>query len=407
MILTNDKWLRPRVLLLAVCLSGAVFSAAQTDYRTTEAKTLEHFNEKKWKALTELGENALEYGLDYYALRYRLGVAAFEQKTYWRSTRHFEKALHFNSADSVSQEYLYYAYLFSGREDEAVFLSKNFSESLREKLNITPVKAIDWVYAEAGKKLSTVPDSVGDMTFTSLWLGHRLGYRWQLTQAFSFLQLPVKTQDFNQYEYYLRSKYRLSSSFSTVAVLHYAFAKGTTQAEQSESRLEESDWIVQLGVEKRYGQVTVAPYLAHIATNVSQAPAEPLQYSVSSWQGGVEVSVVPPLRRSPLYLNVGASVHVSGNDTHLLWNLSARWQIAPKIAVQMSYLKSGASYFLEENGALFNNAISVTESRLSALLSYRVAPHVVLFSAWQKEKKKDEHIDFFYTTFLLGLKSQL
>jgi hypothetical protein len=396
-----------RWLALALFLCGAVFTAAQTNYAATETKTLEYFYQKKWKALAELGEKALQNSLDFYALRYRLGVAYYEEKEYWRSALHFRKALHFNSASPASQEYLYYALLFSGREDEAVFLSKKFGKDLREKLKIAPVKAIEWVYAEAGQKLSTTPDSVGDLTFASLWLRHRPGFRWQLTQAFSWLRLPVKTRDFSQYEYYLQARYRLSGSLSAMAALHYAFVKGTAQAEQPENRLEESDWITQLGVEKRWGRVTVAPYIAHISTNVSQTPAEPSQYSVPSWQSGVEAGVVPPLRGDPLFLKAGAAVHASEGDTRLLWHLGARWQISPEAAVQLGYLQSGASYFLEENAALFNNAISVTDHRLSALLSYRVAPRLILFAAWQREKKLDENIDFFYNTVLAGIKTQL
>ncbi len=393
-----------RVVGAAVLMLWSVVAGAQVDYRTTEAGTLGYFNQKNWKALAALGDSALAEGLDYYALRYRMGVAFYEKKDYWRSARHFGQALHFNSADPLSQEYLYYALLFSGRDDEAFFVSKKFGEALREKLQIRPVKAVDWMYAEAGRKLSTAPDSVGDMTFASFWLGHRLGYRWRLTQALVWLQLPVKTQVINQYEYYLRSRYSFSRSFRGMAAIHYAFAKATPQPEQ---RLEEADWAVQLGAEKRWGRVAVAPYFAHIATRVTQFPEEPAVYTVATWQGGISTSIVPAFGRSPLFIKGMAAWHHSQGTGRLIWSAEARWQLTPKLAAEMGYSKSGAGYFLENDASLFNNAISLTEERFSLLLSRTLSGRWMLFAGGQREKKRDSYTDFFYNTFLLGIKSQL
>jgi hypothetical protein len=89
------------------------------------------------KKLIETGKAAIQSEIDYYYLRMRVGIAYYEKKNYASASQHFEKALEFNSADVIAKEYLYYSYLFSGREIAARRLLKNMPACLYSKVKNT------------------------------------------------------------------------------------------------------------------------------------------------------------------------------------------------------------------------------------------------------------------------------
>ncbi|MCD6201809.1 MAG: hypothetical protein J7K46_08375, partial [Bacteroidales bacterium] len=82
-------------------------------------RTYTLYERKQWKELLETGRKALKNGYDFYYLRMRMGIAAYEKQNYVRAIHHFRKALIFSKNDPLALEYLYYAYLFTGRDIEA------------------------------------------------------------------------------------------------------------------------------------------------------------------------------------------------------------------------------------------------------------------------------------------------
>jgi hypothetical protein len=70
----------------------------------------------------------------------RIGIAYYELGNYHRAIPHFRKALVFNSKDQFANEYLYYSYLFSGSNADAINLSEKFTPKLKEKTGIKKVK---------------------------------------------------------------------------------------------------------------------------------------------------------------------------------------------------------------------------------------------------------------------------
>lgn len=109
------------------------------NFSTLDKQTYELYLDKNWKDLIPLGKNGLDNGFDYFYLRMRIGIAYYEQGNYRRAIPHFRKALTFNSKDQNANEYLYYSYLFSGRDADAISLSEKFTVNLKEKLGIKKV----------------------------------------------------------------------------------------------------------------------------------------------------------------------------------------------------------------------------------------------------------------------------
>ena len=106
------------------------------NFTSLDKQTYELYLEKNWKDLISLGKNGLDNGIDYFYLRMRIGIAYYELGNYCRAIPHFRKALVFNSKDLFANEYLYYSYLFSGRNADAINLSEKFGSKLKNKLKI-------------------------------------------------------------------------------------------------------------------------------------------------------------------------------------------------------------------------------------------------------------------------------
>lgn len=120
---------------LCIMLSNAICSG-QGDFKSTEAKTLLFYQEKQWDSLIATGKSALKNDIDYYFLRFRMGMAYYEKQKYVSAADHFARSLQFNSSDPLAREYLYYSYLYSARPEDANALVTVMPDYLRQKLQV-------------------------------------------------------------------------------------------------------------------------------------------------------------------------------------------------------------------------------------------------------------------------------
>ncbi len=118
-----------------------------------DQKTYQLFQNKMYKKLIFAGEKAINGGTDYFYLRERIGISYYELKNYRSAILNFEKALTYNSDDPTVLEYLYYAYLFAGRNGDANLLASEFPDYLKEKIKFKR-KYINSIYFEGGPSLS-------------------------------------------------------------------------------------------------------------------------------------------------------------------------------------------------------------------------------------------------------------
>ncbi len=71
------------------------------------------------KDLISISQQAFDVGIDFYFLRYRLGISYFNQKKYLLAIKHFSKALEYYPGDFYTKEYLFYCNLYLNNLDEA------------------------------------------------------------------------------------------------------------------------------------------------------------------------------------------------------------------------------------------------------------------------------------------------
>jgi hypothetical protein len=214
------------ILLLAGFLFMVSYSLAGTklDFRTVDMLTYRYYEEKKWDSVIVIGKQALREDIDYYYLRARMGVAYFEKKEYFPSTVHLRKARQFNSGDPLIADYLYKAYVYTNRMEEARALKATIPAEDRR----TPDSGtgfLEQVHFESGytfssntspKTLSTLTgkdsiygeqDLYGNSLYENLGVKLMLSNRVSLSLAYNYLN-------------FTKTKYIQYNNFSFPWVIH-------------------------------------------------------------------------------------------------------------------------------------------------------------------------------------------
>ncbi len=130
--------MRSLLIILFFTITTNVSFAQNTTIDQVDKQTYDSFFSKDYKKTIQLGNEAINNNIDYYFLRYRLGVSYYEIKNYVEAIPHLEKAKEMQNTDPVLLEYLYYSYLFSYNNTKAELLAETFSSELKEKVNYKP-----------------------------------------------------------------------------------------------------------------------------------------------------------------------------------------------------------------------------------------------------------------------------
>jgi hypothetical protein len=108
------------ILIITVLILGLrVDLFAQVDFVTMDKRTYNYYLKGDYRNLKASADSMLSMGIDYYYLRMRVGILAYENEKYKTAFVHFNQAHKFNSLDSSCTKYIYYCYLFSGRKADA------------------------------------------------------------------------------------------------------------------------------------------------------------------------------------------------------------------------------------------------------------------------------------------------
>jgi hypothetical protein len=226
------------IIILMVLLSGGPVNAAvKLDFSTVDMLTYRYYREKKWDSVIVIGKQSLRQDIDYYFLRVRMGIAYFEKTEYFPAAVHLKKARQFNSGDPEVANYLYLAYVYSNRTQEAHLLraamipgaqdysgkKQGFLEQLhfetgytissdRSPDNLATLSENDSIYGEQ--------DLYGNSFYCNLGLKLRVSNRVGLTLAYNYLNF-----DKTKYIQYGRGEDHLESITDTSwgRIYNYSF----------------------------------------------------------------------------------------------------------------------------------------------------------------------------------------
>jgi len=157
-------------LLLITFFTFSLFSAnaQQSDLKILYGEqTYNQYLEKDWSGLITTANEALDKGVDFYYLRIRLGIAYANQKNYRKAIINYKKAIDFVPNDPIAQEYLYYAYLYSGQKNVARLYAANLPVSLRKKIKPENLSVLGGIYMETGFAFADYDDKDISLPSTS------------------------------------------------------------------------------------------------------------------------------------------------------------------------------------------------------------------------------------------------
>jgi hypothetical protein len=304
------------VIVCAVMLMISTLHAQ--DVSTVDRTTYDLWQQKRWKDLLKNGNNALKQKIDFYYLRVRMGIAAWERKNYHMAAKHFEKALKFNASEDYVKEYLYFSYLYAGRREEARKLSTHFSDSLKLRTGTDKRPVISRINASysydfakpdytTSSYTKTFPaDLNGEQyierksNFLNLGMTHDLGSLLTISHSYSFFNQhyfryrqmnlnPVADDNYqsNIHQYYLMLRFRLARNWYLSAGLTNCWVRHAEQLntplhgprQQRETVLTDYQWVSFLNVQKRFNYVSLDAGVSYASLNSQRL----LQVDASLW----------------------------------------------------------------------------------------------------------------------------
>lgn len=331
-------------IILSLFLFICAGAQQEPDFAEIDRTTYELYRNGSWKELITAGESALGLGIDYYYLRMRLGIAAYEINDYAKAARHFRKALEMNSADDTAMEYLYFSLKFNGRDMEADLVAGRFSAPLRQKLSYRGGGGIRSFSLNGAGSFLHDPDIItgysmdedpgidGFQTITRRFatlgagLEHSAGNRTSVTHVLSCLSknyllytseggeiIRDENANLSQIQYYLSGRILAGNGFYLTPAVHYINVKipyYTSAAGRGgmvflvEQFEYQHDFAAGLGMEKHFGKIK--PGLLAGYSDINEQ---------ARLQGTVSLTLFP-YGNLNLYSYTDATMHSTLSDTY-------------------------------------------------------------------------------------------
>ena len=89
-----------------------------------------------WKSIITLGKLSRDEGIDFYYLKVRMGIAYFKENKMMSAVRFLEEAYTMDTNNDVVQDYLYWAYRYSGLIMESRLFYNKMSKQLKDEIKL-------------------------------------------------------------------------------------------------------------------------------------------------------------------------------------------------------------------------------------------------------------------------------
>lgn len=366
-------------IILTILLSFAFYAnlSAQGDFITLDKKTYEQYLRGDYKNLKKTAEGMIYKGIDYYYLRMRIGILSYNKQRYSSAVNHFNKALQQNSWDTVSNEYIYYSYLFSGRPADANLYLKSIPFERRNKAlkqisttglsNIyvfssfteynSPLYATNTLYYEAVKNSLNITAGL-ESYFTENLKGSFAYSNFRKTGTlYSSTYTSGVNLNFSQNQLYAKLSGIFFPGWEISGFGQVAFYSGT-----STEKLRGSGRVSQQLTSEYVGGVALSKSGFKVRAGLSFSASN---FSKSSQIRGEAFLTYLPMGNLNLYMTSGGMIQ---SDKHWGQSYQANQEIGFKVA-KFLWLEAGA---VIGNSFLYarNNGYSVNNSYQIPALSY-------------------------------------
>lgn len=423
-------------VFLLLWMTPLLYSQDTLTSKRVDQKTLHHYYQGEWKPLIQLGKQALKEGIDFKYLRYRMGVAHYELGHFNEALPPFKLVEKETLADTTLQEYIYYSYLFAGREKDARIYAEKMDNTVRQKVGFQKFRFLDEINLSVGGKFSTLADSVGHMPIVTVGLTHQLGTRLKYSHHFTFLTQNYLGLKYNQYQYYGKAEIALVKGLQLFGAFHYTGTNGQSSYHDSiflgevrfDKKVVQTGLVGMLGFQGNIGGLNWKAYgsISNWRTNTTTdgrlvpsfpwpmgAPPPPdTSFTENTMepaiQYGVELSYRIPVSKQ-MWFDVGGhfALQHQRRDIAPIWGVKVYGQLTPKIGLSVEFLQANTTYFLTNDASFASNTVDVLNARVAATFNYQINPKLNWFFNYSYENRVNENFNFDYHSFFTGLKFKL
>jgi hypothetical protein len=389
---------------------GVVHGQQAKDFNWYNQETYKLYEAQNWNEMVKVGKEALDAGYDFFYLQLRIGIAYFEMEKYRTSQKYFNNALLYNKSDPLTLEYLYYAYLFSGRKADASLLFQKHKEILLKREITNPNAIIKSIYTEAGFKISSEnEENIGNINFFHLGLEHQLGARLniyhgysRLTQKFteyidsmSMGQGPPRTRfkniyKYSQNEYYIKGTIAITRGLQLIPAYHFQSI--------DEIDIKFNNHAYHIALKQSLGNFDLyAGYGNSTINNNDQ----------TQWTGGLTFY---PTGNLNLYLQSNYSYHEEeGEEANHIFYEKIGFKVAEKMWLEVHATFGNIRNFQEMDGFYVYNLPDRIKSRFGTSAVFPVDDHWIILGGFIIENKEtsETFVGFQHYTGFIGIQYNL
>jgi len=412
------------------------FSQNNTD--NIEKNTLELIQNKQYKKLIQIGEDAIKNNIDYFFLRYRIGVAYYYLGNYRMAAYHLEKAMIFNSDDPTELEYLYYSYIFSGRTSDANFITSKMTDDLKEKLGFK-TKLLSSVYIEGGPSISNnIPknasidindtaniygenDLNNNIIYAHIGLKHDIlpflsfyhGYshiaiekrkiisiqKWDSIANILYNRDSIGNYTLIQNEYYINSDIQLNKGLKLTPAFHFIQVDSKSLIYQfdivgkfSSSTLSIKNYVASLALSREYKKTSMSIFATYSNLN-----------SAKQIQGGIGITYFP-FGNLNLYTNTnltyfyqktsGGQGQGSAKETRFIFDQMIGFKLFPKLWSEASITLGNLANYNEKNAFIVYNIADKINLKTGISVIYSLSSKIELSLRYQFLNRESDYITY-------------
>lgn len=379
---------KQRYLLITFMIINLGLQAQpKLDFAYVDSVTYRYYIDGNWEKLIKLATSAIKENIDYKYLRQRIGYAFFVTGDFSEAARHFRKASEFDSYDTYTQEYLYYSYLNSGREDAAALVASRMEGALRDSLSINLFKPVEAISAEYNFKYAAT-SLRSNPNYYNVGISSRLGGRLWLYQMISnyyqriTIQLPLRETyvDDKQFEYYAMADLTLSRNLSLKAAYHHlntTYSLTSTSGDLGYLGLTSAFSYVQLGIEGSLFYIE-KDYVSQFNMLVS----------------------VNSLGRHDFYLDGNLSLLTESNASRVIYSQRAGAKLTSRMWLEGNVIFGNLNNFNDFSAMYVHNSIDPVTFRAGATGFFYPGRHFSFWVSFAYERKQYyEDINYNYNQF--------
>ncbi|KGL64006.1 tetratricopeptide repeat protein [Polaribacter sp. Hel1_85] len=123
-----------QILCIVLLWFVSTTNAQKTSLEIKEIDSITYalFLKEDWKPILKIGKQANAEGIDFYYLKVRMGIAYFKENKMFSAIQFLEEAYNLDTSNVVVQDYLYWAYRYSGLIMESRLFYRKMATSLQE-----------------------------------------------------------------------------------------------------------------------------------------------------------------------------------------------------------------------------------------------------------------------------------